>query len=148
MKLIEKQCTFRISLGISHFYLLILIPLLLSCSNSGNEDVLTPEKPIPVEKVVRIEPDTSLHGATVKEWGEARRDLRESNCASFILMSFDSSEINDDEEFNEISKNLCSCIHDVIYGMPTMNENAILTEAKRCMDTMGYRQASDSLSTN
>jgi len=121
---------------------------LSSCESASDEDVLTPEKPIPIEKEARIESDTTLYAVSVKEWHAASENTRESNCAGIISSWADTMEVEDDESFNKLTRNLCSCIHDVTYGMPTMNDNAIMTEARRCLDTMGYREAGDSLTPN
>lgn len=132
-----------------HLFLLGVLFLLFSCDSSGDESkVLELDDPIPVESVKEITPDTSLYRLNVREWNEAPEVKRKANCAGIIRSSVDSFEVKDSERFNELSEELCSCITEVTRGMPTMNNNAVFDEAKRCLASMGYRKESDSLSLN
>ncbi|HKK38355.1 MAG TPA: hypothetical protein VJ949_02935 [Cryomorphaceae bacterium] len=141
----------RTSLGSFGFCLSLLgvLFLLCSCDSSGDESkVLELEEPIPVESIEEIEPDSSLYRMNVREWNEAPEAKRKANCAGIIRTSVDSFEVRDSEKFNELTEELCSCISQVTHGMPTMNDNAVFDEAKRCLASMGYREESDSLSLN
>lgn len=139
-----RTVPFRFS---SHLFLLGLLLFLSSCGPSAEESETVELKS--VEPMVEaIEPDTSLHRLNVREWNNAPEAKRKANCAGIIKTSMDSFVIRDSERFNQLSDELCACISQLTNGMPTMNDNAVFDEAKRCLASMGYREESDSLSLN
>jgi len=123
--------------------------LLCACDPSGGEtETVNLDEPPSIKPVEAIETDTSLHRLSVREWKEASDAKQKANCAGIIGASVDSFVVRDSERFNQLSNELCSCINQLTHGMPTMNDNAIFDEAKRCLASMGYREESDSLSLN
>lgn len=135
--------------GVANYFVLFgLVVLMISCSSSGVQEVkvLDLENPIPVEKEAAIHPDTSLFQLNVKEWNEAPVEKRLSNCAAMVSISVDTFALRTNKDLNKLAEELFTCLDELTYGMPTMNDNAILNVSARCLYAMGYREASDTLS--
>jgi hypothetical protein len=121
---------------------------MVSCSGPQEVKVLSSEVTIPVETVETITPDSSLYRANVGDWNQASIKSRKANCASMILSAVDTTEFREERDIHELTEGLFKCIDEVTYGMPTMNNNAIMDVSARCLHSMGYKLSSQHTSLN
>jgi hypothetical protein len=76
--------------------------------------------------------DSSLVDQKVRIWRESDKKIKLRNCRHWIAGQ-DSVWVK--SEFESASAELCKCIDDAIYGMPTMDDDAIQRVAESCMDS-------------
>ncbi len=88
--------------------------------------------------------DTTLLKLNVESWNKSELSLRKANCASMVYKIADTAKFATNAEINTISLELSQCLDDATYGMPTMNNDAILPIIKSCLNSMGIREESTS----